>query len=112
MSNAVDWKVELVVIGKTGKYIKTENAMVRVFGYMVGNDISMRDWQIPRDSQLGPQWIWGKSMDTAALTGPYVVTKDELPNPHNVTLKLRVNGQLEQVGNTKDLIHKIPHLIH
>ncbi len=113
VSKAVDWEVELVmVIGKVGKYVEVERAMDYVFGYMVGNDISMRDWQFPRDPQLGPQWIWGKSMDTAAPTGPYIVTKDELPNPHDVTLRLRVNGQIEQVGNTRDLIHSMPQLIH
>ncbi|MFN7105421.1 MAG: fumarylacetoacetate hydrolase family protein, partial [Pyrobaculum sp.] len=114
ISKMVDWEVELVaVVGKAGKYIDPEEAFSHIFGYMVGNDISTRDWQFPKNpSPLGPQWIWAKSMDSAAPTGPYIVTRDELPDPHHVSLRLKVNGDVEQEGNTRDLIFDIPQLVH
>jgi 2-keto-4-pentenoate hydratase/2-oxohepta-3-ene-1,7-dioic acid hydratase in catechol pathway len=104
----LDWEVELVVvIGRPGKYIQPEKALDNVFGYAVGLDMSMRDWQNPDEKttrQYGKQWIWGKSMDTAAPVGPYIVTRDEVPDPNKLGLRLWVNGQLEQGGNTSDLI--------
>jgi len=112
-SNKVDWEVELgVVIGRRGKYIDVKDAFNHVFGYVVTNDISMRDWQFPSMGQFGMDWIHGKSMDGAMPVGPYVVTRDEVPDPHNLRLTLRVNGVVEQDGNTRDLIFKIPELIH
>jgi 2-keto-4-pentenoate hydratase/2-oxohepta-3-ene-1,7-dioic acid hydratase in catechol pathway len=114
----LDWEVELVVVvGRPGKYIQPEKALDHVFGYAAGNDISIRDWQFPPGwpQQLNPYgqyWIWGKSMDTAAPVGPYVVTRDEVPDPNKLGLRLWVNGQLEQVGNTSDLIFNIQQLIH
>jgi len=114
----LDWEVELVVvIGRPGKYIQPEKALDHVFGYAAGNDISIRDWQFPPGwpQQLNPYgqyWIWGKSMDTAAPVGPYVVTRDEVPDPNRLGLRLWVNGQLEQEGNTSDLIFNIQQLIH
>jgi 2-keto-4-pentenoate hydratase/2-oxohepta-3-ene-1,7-dioic acid hydratase in catechol pathway len=114
----LDWEVELVVVvGRPGKYIQPEKALDHVFGYAVGNDISIRDWQFPPGwpQQLNPygqHWIWGKSMDTAAPVGPYVVTRDEVPDPNRLGLRLWVNGQLEQEGNTSDLIFNIQQLIH
>jgi 2-keto-4-pentenoate hydratase/2-oxohepta-3-ene-1,7-dioic acid hydratase in catechol pathway len=114
----LDWEVELVVvIGRPGKYIQPEKALDHVFGYAVGNDISIRDWQFPPGwpQQLNPYgqyWIWGKSMDTAAPVGPYIVTRDEVPDPNRLGLRLWVNGQLEQEGNTSDLIFNVQQLIH
>jgi len=104
VAQKVDWEVELVVVmGRPGKYIPPEKALDYVFGYAVGNDISIRDWQFPPGwpQQLNPygqNWIWGKSMDTAAPVGPFIVTKDEVPDPNKLGLRLWVNGQLEQEG--------------
>jgi 2-keto-4-pentenoate hydratase/2-oxohepta-3-ene-1,7-dioic acid hydratase in catechol pathway len=88
----LDWEVELVVvIGRPGKYIQPEKALDHVFGYAVGIDMSMRDWQNPDEKtarQYGKQWIWGKSMDTAAPVGPYIVTRDEVPDPNRLGLRL------------------------
>jgi 2-keto-4-pentenoate hydratase/2-oxohepta-3-ene-1,7-dioic acid hydratase in catechol pathway len=112
----LDWEVELVVVvGRPGKYIQPEKALDHVFGYAVGLDMSMRDWQNPDEKiarQYGKQWIWGKSMDTAAPVGPYIVTRDEVPDPNKLGLRLWVNGQLEQEGNTSELIFNIQQLIH
>jgi 2-keto-4-pentenoate hydratase/2-oxohepta-3-ene-1,7-dioic acid hydratase in catechol pathway len=114
----LDWEVELVVVvGRPGKYIQPEKALDHVFGYAVGNDISIRDWQFPPGwpQQLNPYgqyWIWGKSMDTAAPVGPYIVTRDEVPDPNRLGLRLWVNGQLEQGGNTSELIFNVQQLIH
>lgn len=118
VAQKVDWEVELVVvIGRAGKYIDPARALDYVFGYTVGNDISIRDWQFPPGwpQQLNPygqNWIWGKSMDTAAPVGPYIVTKDEIEDPNRLGLRLRVNGQLEQEGNTSELIFNVQQLIH
>ncbi|RFA99339.1 fumarylacetoacetate hydrolase family protein [Pyrobaculum aerophilum] len=118
VTQKVDWEVELVVvIGRAGKYIDPARALDYVFGYTVGNDISIRDWQFPPGwpQQLNPygqNWIWGKSMDTAAPVGPNIVTKDEIEDPNRLGLRLRVNGQLEQEGNTSELIFNVQQLIH
>ncbi|MFB6489932.1 MAG: fumarylacetoacetate hydrolase family protein [Thermoproteus sp. AZ2] len=118
VAQRVDWEVELVVVvGKPGKYIDPSNALDYVFGYAVGNDISIRDWQFPPGwpQQLNPygqNWIWGKSMDTAAPVGPYIVTKDEIPDPNRLGLRLWVNGNLEQEGNTSELIFNVQQLMH
>jgi 2-keto-4-pentenoate hydratase/2-oxohepta-3-ene-1,7-dioic acid hydratase in catechol pathway len=112
----LDWEVELVVVvGRPGKYIQPEKALDYVFGYSVGIDMSMRDWQNPDEKtarQFGKQWIWGKSMDTAAPVGPYIVTRDEVLDPNKLGLRLWVNEQLEQGGNTSELIFNIQQLIH
>ncbi|MEM1597787.1 MAG: fumarylacetoacetate hydrolase family protein [Pyrobaculum sp.] len=118
VAQKVDWEVELVVVlGRAGKYISPEEALDYVFGYAVGNDISIRDWQFPPGwpQQLNPygqNWIWGKSMDTAAPVGPWVVTRDEVPDPNRLALRLWVNGNLEQEGNTSELIFNVQQLIH
>ena len=118
VAQKVDWEVELVVVmGRPGKYIPPEKALDYVFGYAVGNDISIRDWQFPPGwpQQLNPygqNWIWGKSMDTAAPVGPFIVTKDEVPDPNKLGLRLWVNGQLEQEGNTSELIFNVQQFIH
>jgi len=118
VAQKVDWEVELVVVmGRAGKYVRPEEALDYVFGYAVGNDVSIRDWQLPEGwpHQLNPygqNWIWGKSMDTAAPVGPWIVTRDEVPDPNRLGLRLWVNGQLEQEGNTSDLIFNVQQLIH
>ncbi|KUO83826.1 MAG: 2-hydroxyhepta-2,4-diene-1,7-dioate isomerase [Vulcanisaeta sp. MG_3] len=112
-SKQVDWEVELaLIIGRKGKYIDVDRALDHVFGYLILNDISMRDWQFPSKEPYGMDWIYGKSMDSSTPVGPYVVTKDEIEDPHNLRLTLRVNGEVEQDDNTKNLIFKIPELIH
>ncbi|KAL3272738.1 hypothetical protein HHI36_014200 [Cryptolaemus montrouzieri] len=108
ISNQVDWEVELaVVIGKQAKNVTASEAFDYVLGYTVAQDISARDWQV----RNGGQYLLSKSMDTFCPLGPYIVTKDEIPDPHNLNLKCWVNGELKQAGNTKDLIHKIDKLI-
>ncbi|MGL5683062.1 MAG: fumarylacetoacetate hydrolase family protein [Marinifilaceae bacterium] len=104
----VDWEVELsFVIGKTARRVAKENAMEYVAGYAIFNDVSERMFQLER----GSQWTPGKSFDTFAPMGPYLVTADEISNPHNLALWTRVNGKIMQEGNTTDLIFKIPELI-
>lgn len=106
LTQQLDWEVELaVVIGKHGKYVPKENALDYVFGYTVINDISARDCR--REGQ----WIVSKGQDTFAPMGPYLVTKDEIPNPHNLNLSLKVNGVEKQNSNTKFMLFNINDLI-
>jgi 2-keto-4-pentenoate hydratase/2-oxohepta-3-ene-1,7-dioic acid hydratase in catechol pathway len=106
LTSQLDWEVELaVVIGKKGKYVPKANAMNYVFGYTVINDISARDCR--REGQ----WIVSKGQDTFAPMGPILVTKDEIENPHNLNLSLKVNGVEKQNSNTKFLLFNINDLI-
>ena len=106
LTEQLDWEVELaVVIGKKGKYVPNADAMDYVFGYTVINDISARDCR--REGQ----WIVSKGQDTFAPMGPILVTKDEIPNPHNLNLSLKVNGIEKQKSNTKFLLFNINDLI-
>jgi len=79
-----------------------------VAGYMCGNDVSARDWQMQKP---GGQWLLGKSFDTFAPTGPYLVTRDEISNPHALGVRLILNGQVMQQSNTNQFIFNIPQLI-
>lgn len=107
-SEKTDWEVELgVVIGKTARYVPEAEAMDHVAGYVLHNDYSERAWQLER----GGQWVKGKSADTFAPLGPWLVTTDEIPDPHNLRLWLSVNGVMKQDGNSRNLIFKIPHLV-
>lgn len=104
----VDWEVELaIVIGKKASYIPETEAINHVAGYVLHNDVSERNFQLER----GGQWVKGKSADTFAPLGPYLVTPDEIPNPHNLDLWLKVNGETLQHSNTSDLVFGIPQLI-
>lgn len=106
LTEQLDWEVELaVVIGKKGKYVAKEDAVDYVFGYTVINDISARDCR--REGQ----WIVSKGQDTFAPMGPILVTKDEIENPHNLNLSLKVNGVEKQNSNTKFLLFNINDLI-
>jgi 2-keto-4-pentenoate hydratase/2-oxohepta-3-ene-1,7-dioic acid hydratase in catechol pathway len=106
LTSQLDWEVELaVVIGKKGKYVSKTDAMEYVFGYTVINDISARDCR--REGQ----WIVSKGQDTFAPMGPILVTKDEIENPHNLNLSLKVNGVEKQNSNTKFLLFNINDLI-
>ncbi|MGW8318485.1 MAG: fumarylacetoacetate hydrolase family protein [Candidatus Promineifilaceae bacterium] len=107
VSAQMDWEVELaVVIGKGGKNIPESQAMDHVFGYTVVNDVSARDLQ-----QQGKQFFKGKSLDGACPMGPWIVTADELPDPHNLRLTCRVNGSTKQDSNTTHMIFKVPAII-
>ncbi|WP_194775919.1 fumarylacetoacetate hydrolase family protein [Pararhodonellum marinum] len=103
-----DWEVELaVVIGKKASYVSNENAMNHVAGYVLHNDVSERDFQLNH----GGQWVKGKSADSFAPLGPYLVTKDEIPDPHQLRLWLKVNGETLQDSSTSDLVFNIPTLV-
>lgn len=103
-----DWEVELaVVIGKRAKYIKKEDAFDYIAGYCLHNDVSERDFQL----RHGGQWVKGKSADHFAPLGPFLVTKDEIADPHQLRLWLKLNGKMLQDSNTSDLIFDIPTLI-
>src|SRR3546814_190924 len=103
-----DWEIELgVVIGKKASYVSEEEAMDHVAGYCIVNDVSEREYQLER----GTQWTKGKSCDTFGPTGPWLVTKDEVPDPHNLAMRLSVNGDVVQDGRTDDLVFNIAQLI-
>jgi len=107
-SKKTDWEVELaIVIGKKTNYVKKADAMNYIAGYAVLNDVSERAWQLER----GGQWVKGKSADTFAPFGPVIVTKDEVVNPDNLNLWLKLNGRKIQESNTDDLIFGIAHLV-
>lgn len=107
-STKTDWEVELaVVIGKKASYVSEAQAMDHVVGYVLHNDVSEREYQLER----GGQWVKGKSCDTFAPIGPYLVTADEIADPHALDLWLKVNGELMQSSNTSDLIFNIPTLV-
>lgn len=103
-----DWEVELAfVIGKKASYVEESEAMDYVAGYCLHNDVSEREFQLER----GGTWDKGKGCDTFAPLGPWLVTKDEIADPHALRLWLKVNDQLMQDGNTDDLIFNIPQLV-
>ena len=100
-SRKLDWEVELAfVVGKEARNIKEIDAPEHILGYCIVNDISEREWQIEK---LG-QWVKGKSGDTFGPTGPYLVTKDEIPDVNDLNLTLEVNEKQMQAGNTKNMI--------
>jgi ureidoglycolate lyase len=108
-SQKSDWEVELgVVIGTRAAYVDEARAMDHVAGYCVVNDVSERDYQ---SKGGGGQWIKGKSPETFGPIGPWLVTKDEVPDPHNLHLWLEVDGHRYQDGSTNQLIFKIPTLV-
>lgn len=106
LTNQLDWECELaVIISKKGKYVPKSEALDYVFGYTVINDISARDCR--REGQ----WIVSKGQDTFAPMGPILVTKDEIENPHNLNLSLKVNGVEKQNSNTQFMLFNINDLI-
>lgn len=108
VTKEVDYEVELgVVIGKQGKDIAESDAMSYVFGYTVVNDVSARDLQFAN----AKQWDRGKSMDTFCPWGPYIVTRDEIADPHNLGVRTILNGKEMQNSNTKNLIFNIPQIL-
>jgi 2-keto-4-pentenoate hydratase/2-oxohepta-3-ene-1,7-dioic acid hydratase in catechol pathway len=109
VSQEVDFEAELViVVGKRGRHIAAASTLEYVAGYTVGHDVSARDWQLKKD---GKQWMVGKTFDTFAPVGPVLVTADEVPDPHNLGIRLRVNGQTMQDSSTKQLIFGVADLI-
>lgn len=103
-----DWEVELgVIIGQGGRYISEQDAMQHVAGYCVINDVSEREFQIER----GGTWDKGKGCDTFGPTGPWLVTADEIADPHRLNLWLEVDGKRYQDGNTSTMIFRIPQII-
>ena len=106
LTQQLDWECELaVIIGKKGKYVKKEDALDYVFGYTVINDISARD------CRRSGQWIVSKGQDTFAPMGPVLVTRDEIADPHNLNLSLKLNGVEKQNSNTKLMLFNINELI-
>jgi 2-keto-4-pentenoate hydratase/2-oxohepta-3-ene-1,7-dioic acid hydratase in catechol pathway len=110
-SSQIDYEAELaVVIGKTAKYVSRENALDYVLGYTCANDVSSRDWQ--REKSLGGgQFARGKSFDGFCPLGPWLVTRDEIPNPNALRIKTILNGQTMQDHTTGDMIFDVPWLI-
>jgi 2-keto-4-pentenoate hydratase/2-oxohepta-3-ene-1,7-dioic acid hydratase in catechol pathway len=105
----VDFEAELViVVGLPGLDIPADRAMEHVAGYAVGHDVSARDWQLRKP---GGQWMSGKTFDTFAPVGPYLVTADEVPDPHALGIRLRLNGRLMQDSSTSQLIFRVPETI-
>jgi 2-keto-4-pentenoate hydratase/2-oxohepta-3-ene-1,7-dioic acid hydratase in catechol pathway len=113
ISKQADWEAELaVIIGRRGKYISRGDAMSHVAGYTIANDISFRDLQFPqKPSRHGLNWVKGKALDRAFPLGPWLATKDEIPDPQRVRISLTVNGVPRQNSNTADMIFDVSQLI-
>lgn len=104
-----DWEVELAfVIGKTASYVSEADAMEHVAGYCIVNDVSEREYQIEREGQ----WVKGKSCDTFGPVGPYLVTREEIPDPQRLGMWLDVNGERLQNGTTETMVFQVPYLVH
>jgi 2,4-didehydro-3-deoxy-L-rhamnonate hydrolase len=103
-----DWEVELgIVIGRKAQYVKEEDALKYVAGFCLVNDVSEREYQIER----GGQWVKGKSCDTFCPTGPWLVTTDEMKNPQNLKMWLKVNGEMKQNSSTAQMIFGVKQLV-
>jgi 2-keto-4-pentenoate hydratase/2-oxohepta-3-ene-1,7-dioic acid hydratase in catechol pathway len=107
-SAKTDWEVELgVVIGKPAKYVAERDALAHVAGYCVINDVSERAFQTERSGQ----WTKGKSCDSFGPTGPWLVTPDEVPDPQDLHMWLKVNGATRQDGSTATMVYGVAHLV-
>lgn len=107
VTTEVDWEGELaVIIGHQASNVTEAEAMEYVWGYTAANDVSARDLQ-----RADPQWVRGKGLDTFCPLGPIAVTRDEIPDPHNIRIRTWVDGELVQDGNTSDMLFGIPALI-
>ncbi len=108
ISDQIDWEAELaIVVGRQGVNIKRSQGRDHIFGYTVLNDVSARDIQ----NGWGGQFFKGKSLDRTCPTGPWIVTSDELTDPQNLYVRLRVNGELKQDGNTQDMIYPVESIL-
>lgn len=106
-STKPDYEAEFAfVIGKPARHVSEERALEYVAGYTIVNDVSARDFQMATT-----QWLMGKTFDTFAPLGPWIVTKDEIADPHALDISLAINGEVLQSSNTRELIFKIPQLI-
>jgi 2-keto-4-pentenoate hydratase/2-oxohepta-3-ene-1,7-dioic acid hydratase in catechol pathway len=107
VSKSPDYEAEFAfVIGRGGRHIAAEDWPKHVFGYTIVNDVSGRDYQ-----KATTQWLMGKTFDTFAPMGPWIITADEIPDPHSLDIQLEINGERLQNSNTRELIFKIPDLI-
>jgi len=107
-SSKTDWEVELaIVIGRKASYVSKEDALNYIAGYVLHNDVSEREFQIERSGQ----WVKGKSCDSFAPIGPFIATADEIENPNNLNLWLKVNGEEMQNSNTSDFIFNIEEVV-
>ena len=103
-----DWEVELgIVIGEPTKYVSESEALNHIAGYCIVNDVSERHFQAERSGQ----WTKGKSHDTFGPTGPWLVTKDEIPEPNDLAMWLEVDGHRYQNGSTRTMVYKVPFLV-
>ncbi|MGW2823140.1 fumarylacetoacetate hydrolase family protein [Streptomyces sp. NPDC001443] len=110
LTEELDYELELaIVIGRSGKFFGPEEAEDYIAGYTVFNDITARDIQ-RREMQSGV-FSFSKAIDTFCPIGPWIVTKDEVPNPQALAMELRVNGERRQTGNTRQMVISIPHLV-
>jgi 2-keto-4-pentenoate hydratase/2-oxohepta-3-ene-1,7-dioic acid hydratase in catechol pathway len=108
VSTKIDWEVELgVVIGRRGANIKRQDALGHIFGYTVLNDVTARDIQ----NGWGGQWFKGKSLDGSCPVGPWVLTRDEVADVQSLNLQLRINGDVKQDANTRDMIYPVDAII-
>jgi 2-keto-4-pentenoate hydratase/2-oxohepta-3-ene-1,7-dioic acid hydratase in catechol pathway len=108
LTQQVDYEAELaVVIGKTARNVSEADAYDYIAGYMNCNDVSARDLQF----RAGDQWLRGKCLDSFCPLGPYLVTRDEINDPHNLSIQCELNGQLMQDSNTSEMVYRIPYLI-
>jgi 2-keto-4-pentenoate hydratase/2-oxohepta-3-ene-1,7-dioic acid hydratase in catechol pathway len=106
LTQQLDWECELaVVIGRTARRVRAEDALAHVFGYSVMNDVSARD------QRRSGQWFFSKGQDSYAPFGPAIRTADEIADPHDLDLSLRVNGEVKQKSNTRYMLFRIPELI-
>ncbi len=107
LTNQLDYEAELaVVIGRKGKNIPEEDALAYVAGYTIMNDVTARDVQVSDG-----QWVRAKSFDTFAPAGPYLVTRDEVPDPQNLNMRLTVNGEVRQTSNTSNMVFSVAFLV-
>jgi 2-keto-4-pentenoate hydratase/2-oxohepta-3-ene-1,7-dioic acid hydratase in catechol pathway len=116
-SKKMDWEVELaVIVGRRGKYISKADALDYVAGYTVANDVSFRDLLFHealanKPTREGLNWVMGKGLDSALPLGPWLVTKDEIPNPRGLAISLSVNGNVRQNSNTSELIFGVEDMV-
>lgn len=107
-SDRMDWECEIAfVIGKRARYVQEADALGYISGYTICNDVSERRWQVKRNGQ----WVKGKSAETFGPLGPWLVTTDEITDPHNLAMSLDVNGDRKQTGSTSTMIFSIPKLL-
>jgi 2-keto-4-pentenoate hydratase/2-oxohepta-3-ene-1,7-dioic acid hydratase in catechol pathway len=108
-STKLDYEIEIAfIIGTRARYVEEKNALSHIAGYTICNDVSERVFQAER----GGQWMKGKCAETFGPIGPWLVTRDEIEDVHNLAMSLAVNGEPRQTGNTKTMIFGIPHLLH